>query len=306
MDDPDAYVSLALCLEWLASCSRDFDLMEFAFRAARRASLDSMGAPLRRVILDAPTGYARLETFRRCAALEDNVLSVRMQPEGDRLRVMTTMEGLMNNPFIILAEWVDIQAVISIVRTVAGPRWCPQEMTFVSRQRPTAAIREAFPNTRILVGQPCTSILVSSDLLAGPCPPGNGVPAGRTSFRPNAIPEDDLTRWNCATVLRAAIRPYLADGYPVLQEIAEAFQMSGRTLQRRLEQSGRSYSELLQEARFELAQELLGDPSTRITDVALSTGYENQQHFARAFRRLAGVSPTSFRRSLAKMASSEI
>jgi transcriptional regulator GlxA family with amidase domain len=72
-----------------------------------------------------------------------------------------------------------------------------------------------------------------------------------------------------------------------LPEMAEAFQMSGRTLQRRLKQCGRSYSDVVQEARFELARELLVDPSTRIIDVALATGYENQQHFARAFRWFA-------------------
>ena len=299
LDDPDAYVGFALCLEWLASCSRDFDLMEFGFRAARRASLDSLGAPLRRAILDAPTGFSRIETLRRCAAFEDNVLSIRLQAEGERTRVISSMAGFMSHPFISLGEWVDLQTILSIVRTVAGPRWRPQEMTFVSHQRPGAVIREAFPNTRILVGQPCTSVLVSSSLLAGPCPPGSGRPAGGTGSPSDAVLENDPTRWSFAAALRSAVRPYLADGYPALPEMAEAFQMSGRTLQRRLRQSGRSYLDVVQEARFELAQELLLEPSTRITDVALATGYGNQQHFARAFRRYAGVSPTRYRKSLA-------
>lgn len=300
LENPDAYVSFAHCLEWLAKCSRDLDLMEFGFRAAQRTSMESLNAPLRSAILDAPTGFARIETFRRCAALEDNVLSIRMQTEGEWTRVISTMDGFMSNPFISLGEWVDIQAVVSIVRTVAGPRWCPEEMTFVSRQRPTAAIREAFPNTRILIGQPCTSILVSSSLLAGPYPPGSEISTGQTRSPTGAISNDDPTGWSFAKALRAAVRPYLADGYPALPEMAEAFEMSRRTLQRRLRQCGRSYLDVVQEARFEIARDLLVDPTTRITDIALAAGYENQQHFARAFRRFTGVSPTLYRRSLAE------
>jgi two-component system response regulator YesN len=56
----------------------------------------------------------------------------------------------------------------------------------------------------------------------------------------------------------------------------------------------------VQEARFDLAREMLIDPSIKIVDVAFAAGYENQQHFSRAFRRHACVSPTVFRRSLAK------
>ncbi|WP_417711101.1 helix-turn-helix domain-containing protein [Roseibium aggregatum] len=301
LDDPDAYVSFALCLEWLAGCSRDFELMDFGFLSARRATLGSLSPPFLRAILDAPTGFARFNAFLRCASLEDNVLSIRMQPEGDQVRVISTMEGFQNNPFIGLAEWVDLQAMISIVRSVAGPRWCPQEMTFVSRQRPTPIVHEAFPNTRILVGKPCTSILVSKDLLARPCTRDFSVTADDANLQTRAIPDEDIAEWNFAKALREVVRPYLPGGYPALREMAEALQMSERTLQRRLQHSGRSYSDIVQEARFDLARALLVDPSTRIIDVALAVGYENQQHFSRAFRRIAGVSPTGFRKSIFEM-----
>lgn len=298
VEEPDAYISIALGLEWLASCSRDVELMDLGFRAARRGSLASLSRPLQRAILDAPTGFARMQAFHRYASREDNVLSIRMQPEGDQIRVISDMEGFASNPFICLGEWLDLQAMISIVRSVAGPHWCPPEMTFVSRQRPSPTVQEAFANTRILVGQPRTSILVSSDLLARPCPASGGVPPDRAVPQAVAGLGDEPLIWSFGTALRSAILPYLADGYPALSQMAETFRVSGRTLQRRLQKSGRTYSDVVQEARFDLARELLVDPSASIIDIALATGYENPQHFARAFRRLAGVSPTRYRRSV--------
>ena len=74
--------------------------------------------------------------------------------------------------------------------------------------------------------------------------------------------------------------------------------MSTRTLQRRLHQCGSSYSEVLQEARFEVARSLLDGSGTKIIDVAMTAGYESQQHFSRAFRRFTGVTPTAYRRSI--------
>lgn len=300
-ETPDAYVSIPLCLEWIARCSRDIELMDLGFRASRRGSLASLSAPLRDAILDAPTGFARMQALLRLATLDDSALATRMQPEGDQVRVICDLEGLGGNPFVCLGEWLSLQALISIVQSVAGPRWCPPEMTFVSRQPPSAASREAFANTRILVGQPHTSILVGSDVLAQPAPAG-GMRPDRSDVRFETVGADEAPGWSFTTALRSAIRPYLADGYPDLPRMAEVVGLSRRTLQRRLQLNGRTYSDLVREARFDLARELLVDPTARVIDVAMAAGYQSPQHFARAFRQLAGVSPTAYRRAEAVMA----
>ena len=86
------------------------------------------------------------------------------------------------------------------------------------------------------------------------------------------------------------------DGNPSVDLAAAAAGTSVRTLQRRLAQCGLTYSHLVQQARFEVAAALLQDPDTKIIDIALSVGYGDPSHFARAFRRLTGVSPREFRR----------
>jgi transcriptional regulator GlxA family with amidase domain len=76
---------------------------------------------------------------------------------------------------------------------------------------------------------------------------------------------------------------------------AELAGTSSRTLQRRLIRYGTSYAELGQEVRVQVARKMLSDDSMRICDVARMTGYENPQHFSRAFRRMTGLSPTEYR-----------
>jgi two-component system, response regulator YesN len=41
---------------------------------------------------------------------------------------------------------------------------------------------------------------------------------------------------------------------------------------------------------------LLHDPKLSVLDVSMNVGFEHQNNFARAFRRMIGVSPTEFKR----------
>lgn len=62
--------------------------------------------------------------------------------------------------------------------------------------------------------------------------------------------------------------------------------------------TGRTPHEWLTQARIARARELLADPALRITDIALAVGYETPSSFAASFRKVAGVTPTEFRRRL--------
>jgi AraC family transcriptional regulator len=48
--------------------------------------------------------------------------------------------------------------------------------------------------------------------------------------------------------------------------------------------------------RVERAKELLQNPKLSVLEVSLNVGFEHQNNFARAFRRVIGVSPTEFKR----------
>jgi AraC family transcriptional regulator len=47
--------------------------------------------------------------------------------------------------------------------------------------------------------------------------------------------------------------------------------------------------------RIEKSLELLANPKLSILEVALASGFENQQHFATVFRRVAGMTPSTYR-----------
>ncbi|MCD9087012.1 AraC family transcriptional regulator [Stenotrophomonas sp. SY1] len=61
--------------------------------------------------------------------------------------------------------------------------------------------------------------------------------------------------------------------------------------------TGTTPHEWLVRLRIEKARQLLADQKLPITDIALAVGYETPSSFAAAFRKIAGTTPTAFRRS---------
>lgn len=60
-------------------------------------------------------------------------------------------------------------------------------------------------------------------------------------------------------------------------------------------QTGLTFTEYRLRLRVERAQELLRNPHRRVSEVAFEAGFDSIQYFNRAFRRLAGCSPTEYR-----------
>lgn len=81
-----------------------------------------------------------------------------------------------------------------------------------------------------------------------------------------------------------------------LSSIAVKLNMSPNYLSAKLHQeTGRTFSELLLDARMKEAERLLADPASRVGAISALVGYANPKSFIRAFRLYFGCSPTAYR-----------
>jgi AraC-like DNA-binding protein len=78
-------------------------------------------------------------------------------------------------------------------------------------------------------------------------------------------------------------------------KLASLLGMSARSLQRRLQEHGTSYAQVLRDTRRDLAMSYLVQPDCSITEIAFLLGFEDASAFARAFRTWTGVTPSAFR-----------
>mgnify|MGYP001806463642 FL=1 len=95
--------------------------------------------------------------------------------------------------------------------------------------------------------------------------------------------------------VRAEIRSRLADGYPHVEEVAEALDLARWTLQRRLADHGGSFSVVVEGVRRDLAALYVRQRHVPLADVAQLLGYSELSAFSRAFRRWFSVAPLRWR-----------
>jgi AraC-like DNA-binding protein len=95
--------------------------------------------------------------------------------------------------------------------------------------------------------------------------------------------------------VRAAIQRNLAGQRPRMQDIARELHISSRTLQRRLQDAGYSFQQVLEEARHLLARHYLNSSLLELNETAYLLGYEDSNSFVRAFRRWEGTPPAHWR-----------
>jgi AraC-like DNA-binding protein len=95
----------------------------------------------------------------------------------------------------------------------------------------------------------------------------------------------------------AFIRSHLADRLAV-EDLAGAVYLSGSRLHALFRETlGRSPMAYVRELRLAEARRLLSATELAVSEIAEKTGFANQFHFSRAFRKAAGMTPSAYRRA---------
>ncbi len=84
-----------------------------------------------------------------------------------------------------------------------------------------------------------------------------------------------------------------------LQAVADCCYVSQWHLSKLLNRyAGKSFYDILNAIRINKAKELLADPKLKIGEISELVGYADTAHFARTFKKLAGMSANEYRNSL--------
>jgi AraC-like DNA-binding protein len=193
-----------------------------------------------------------------------------------------------------LHEYV-LASVLTHTRTLTGLRVVPRAVWFLhARPRRVDALHRFFGTEEVDFGRAENGLLFDRAWMearlttADPRLLATAEQLADSALRARA-PAEDFT-----TTVAARIEEALGSGAGV-EDIAARLHMSKRTLQRRLEEGGLSFQELVDRVRAEKARALVRDEQLELADVAFRLGFSDVSSFSRSFRRWTGISPGRYR-----------
>lgn len=192
-------------------------------------------------------------------------------------------------------ELYALMIIIQVIQLAMGANWKPAHIRLQSKDESGAWDNDFLSKINIEFGAPITSVEFPIESLASPL--------HHASIKPYSSRKHDATAFadqlpnDPVNALKRLIATYtMPSQYPTIELAAEFAGVSKRTLQRFLSDKGTTYSGLVDQVRFDMATPLLRNRSYSISDISMQLAYSNVAHFSRAFKRISGMSPKSYRK----------
>jgi len=187
----------------------------------------------------------------------------------------------------------------NIIRELAGPRWRAAEVRFF-RDRPDdiAPFRDHF-KALLRFGEQHAAIVFPKDDLCRPCITAD--PDRYHAALRDLESLDAATGGGLADKVRRLLLSLFVSGAgitgraPDRAAVASLLALHPRTLNRRLRAEGTSFADLLADARYDIARQVLRDTQFPVDDVGYLLGYAETASFIHAFRRWSGTTATRWR-----------
>jgi AraC-like DNA-binding protein len=201
------------------------------------------------------------------------------------------------DPSLALAD-VSIDAslamVVKMCRTSYGESFAPREVMLPLSGRDCDAGRRAYFRAPIRYEASDMALVMGRPELEAPLSTSNAelVRTSEESVRAYLM---RLDRGSLVEQVKLRLSERLPAGQASAEAIADELHMSPRTLQRKLRERGKTYRDVLEETRRELAEQYIQDPTVSINEITFLLGFSEPSSFTRAFRRWRGTSPTAYR-----------
>jgi AraC-like DNA-binding protein len=258
----------------------------FVGRSLRPAALHALGFAW----LASPTLFQGLERMARYARIANSSLKTEIIVEGDRVRVVRTVEAAHCD------EAVDgfLAAVIKMCRDMSDAEFAPELVTIRHADNGHISQYIDYFKSPITFGADEDALHFSLSVLQEPVPAGNLDLAhanDQVAERYLASLDPDLVQ----DKVREILLDLMPSGNVNQNVVADQLHRSVSSLQRQLQTEGVSYRQILEDTRRALATQFVREEHYSLSQVAFLLGFSDQANFSRAFKRWTGETPTGFR-----------
>jgi AraC-like DNA-binding protein len=290
--DPDNAIEYPRLQRLLAACERLTRCDHIAFLAARRTRLADFGLAGRAAVCGTTAGEGLREFVARFN-LHVGATTVSLLTSGGfaRLVYAISVRGIADARQFQLGA---VAIMFNILQDLFGQQWLPVVATFATRAPSNLRPFHLFFRAPLRFDSDESAVIFERHWLDRPLPPVD--PAFRSQVAAEVRERQAAILENFPAAVRRMVRKRLIIGQSGMDEVAAAFGMHRRTLDRHLGRHGVLYGELVASVKEDVARQLLRDTRLPVQRVAESLHFSSAANFATAFRRWTGMTPREYRR----------
>jgi AraC-like DNA-binding protein len=291
--DPDARVPIARAHELLELAVRWSQDPDLGLKAGELMSTGDCGA-VDYTISSAATVREAIAAATRYSRLINDVITMPLGIEGERAVLRLECEVPMPRAAadFMMAGFYGTHARTWLGGISGLECWfrhaAPADLSGYTR---------VFGNARLRFAAPAHAFAFEQRLLDAPLTGAN--PKLHSVVRRHAelLLEQSPPSHSLTERVRHLLMGELSHGRLTAQQVAEHLRMSRRTLCRKLENEGTSFTALLVDLRQRLALQYVGGQDLGLSEIAFLLGFSEAAAFHRAFKRWTGQTPLEYRRS---------
>jgi AraC-like DNA-binding protein len=291
-DDPDRRLSFVKAGTLLQACAATSGIPHFGLLVGERFELSMLGI-LGQLLRSSENLHTALQQLVRHLHLNDRgAVGYMVDLNRDGLALGYAIYR-SDTPGIEQVYDLSIAITVGIVRSLCGPNWRPTLVSFSHSTPSNLAPYTRHFRSPLRFDAAHSEVIVGTRWLDRPMLGADThvrVAAERVALL--AEHGDDGRLVDRA---RQVVQRLLMTGDVSSKRISALLDINERVLRRRLEAKGTNIRELIANAQFEGACQLLRSTRLTLADIAAALGYSDATAFSRAFRRWAQTTPSTWR-----------
>jgi len=292
LTDPDIKIPSGAVRRLLEASAAAAGIDDFGLRLAERGGLSNLG-PVALVAREQPTVGAAMEAIGRYIHIHNESLRQRIERHGDIVMIATTL--LLGRP-VPARQSVELAIGVGyrILSAFLGSGWRPLDVHFTHPAPRNRETYRRFFNCNVAFGAEFDAII---------CPAidmDRAMTAADAAMARYARSYVETIAARSTTIegkVRELIAVLLPTGRCSLERVAQHLGHDSRTLQRRLAEEAKSFSDILDAERSEMVIRLIEDRNRSLPAVSELLGFSAQSALARWFKERFGCSITQWRAS---------
>lgn len=292
LEHPEQRVPTALVARLLEDSARASGCETFGLRMAESRQLSDFGV-ISLLLSHQATLRDALNTIVQYRHMINESLALYVDQEG---KTVILREELISVPPVPVRQGMElaIGVLYRLCSALLGSHWRPLSVNFAHDAPTDLQVHKRLFGCKIEFGSEFNGIVFPAADLDAANPMADPAMARHARSFVDSLP--GATEGSTLNEVRKAIYLLLPMGRATIEQIAQYLSLNVRTLQRRLEENGVTFSELINEVRRELVLRYMENPRYSLGRIADLLGYSIPSSFTRWFTLQFGMSPAAWRR----------